>query len=100
MKTQVTMHDFIDTFNHMGRSESFSYDGFRALYDWIEEDDENSGVESEFDVIALDGNFTEYAGLEEFQKNYNKEDYPDIESINDATIVIPVGDDGFIIQNF
>ncbi len=100
MKQSVSVHDFIDAFRRRGRQNSFSLDGFRALYDYLIEDEENSGIEYEFDPIGLDGDYTEYEDLEEFHENYDKETYPDIESIQHKTIFISVKDDSFIILNF
>jgi hypothetical protein len=100
MKTTITLHEFRDTFRKMGRENSFSYEGFEALFNWIEEFEESTGIESEFDPIGLDCDFVEYENLEEFHENYEKEDFPDLEAIEENTIVIPVNDDAFIIQAF
>lgn len=99
MKTTVSKSDFRDAFKRMDR-DNFSYDGLGALYDFIEEIDEGCGKESELDVIAYCCEFTEYENIEEFHGNYDKEEYPDLETIRDHTMVIPIDDDSFIIQDF
>ena len=100
MKTRVTFNDFIDTFRKMGRENSFSYMGYRALFDYLEEYEESTGEEIEFDPIGLDCEYIEYANLEEFHEDYNKEEYPDIDTIEEFTQVIMVDDESFIIACF
>jgi hypothetical protein len=53
MKTSVNFSQFCDAFRDMNRNENFSYDGKRALFDFIEEMDDETGSETELDVIAL-----------------------------------------------
>jgi hypothetical protein len=100
MKITVSVSDFRDAFRDCNRQDNFSYEGLGALYEWIEEYEDGSGAETELDVIGLCCDFTEYADLKEFQGDYSKEDYPDIDSISEMTIVIPVTDESFIIQAF
>lgn len=45
--------DFCDAFRDMGRNESFSYEGKRALFDYLEALSEDIGSTIELDVIAL-----------------------------------------------
>jgi len=100
MKTTVTLNDFRDAFSNYGRANNFSYKGLEALYNWIEELDDSCGTETELDVIALCCEFTEYENIEEFHQNYDKEDYETIDDISNATSVIMINDESFIIQNF
>ena len=105
MKQTVYEHDFINAFQSI-RPDNFTYAGLKALYAWFEELDDSCGTETELDVIAICCDFTEYENLAEFQDNYGKDDYPDIESIQDYTSVIEVGNESdeteraFIIQDF
>ena len=99
MKTNVSLSDFRDAFRDYDR-DNFSYDGLEALYNWVTELDGDCGTETELDVIALCCEFTEYENLAEFHQNYNKEDYETFDDINNATMVIMIDDDGFIIQDF
>ena len=99
MKQTVGLYDFRRAFQDYGRYKHFSYEGYEALFDWLEEYDECSDTETELDVIALCCDYTEYENLEELQDNYN--DIKSMDDLQDNTIVIYVGnDDGFIIQNF
>jgi hypothetical protein len=99
MKQSINVYQFDDAFRDMGRQDNFSYQGRHALYEWIEQLDEDCGTETELDVVALCGEFTEYESLSEFQDNYGSE-YNSLETISDHTIVIPIDDDSFIIQDF
>jgi hypothetical protein len=100
MKQTITFGKFTDAFRAAGRKDQFSYGALRALYDYIEEMAEDTGVEYDLDVIALCCEFTEYKGLKEFQRDYG-DVYDTIEAVEDATAVIPIPDSaGFIIQVF
>jgi hypothetical protein len=85
MKTTISQSDFIREFKDYGRDDQFSNDGLCALYDALVDYDEGCGTDTELDVIALCCEFTEYADIEEFWDNYGKEDYPDTDSIQQAT---------------
>ena len=98
----MNFYDFSRWFEQ-NRPNDFSRAGLRALFDYFEEFEEDTGQEWEFDGIALCCDFTEYDNLDEFKANYTCEEYQDIEDwegINDYTITIPVGEKSFLIQNF
>lgn len=99
MKQTITESQFVDAFYHMGRAENFSYAGRIALFEYLESYEEETGQETELDVIALCCEYTEYSSLEDFQANYGSE-YEDIEDIMDDTVVIMIDDESFIIANF
>lgn len=105
MKTTVGFCEFTDRFNAI-RPDNFSYDGLKALYDWMEEYEESTDTEIELDVIALCCDFSEYT-LEELQGDYGdyeNEKWEDMDEaaewLNDRTIVIPVDSDTVIVQAF
>jgi len=99
MKTTVNLTEFRRAFIEYGRVDNFTYEGLEALFQWVEEYEDSTGEEMELDVIAFCCDFTEYESLEQFQRNYS-EDYETLEDIEYDTIVIPVGEESFIIQNF
>ena len=98
MKQSITVSQFDDAFYNMGRQDNFSYEGRHALYEWIEQLDEDCGTETELDVIALCCEFTEYDSFEELQENYTS--IESLEDLHDHTMVIPFGSGQFIIQDF
>lgn len=92
---EVNQSHFIDAFKSI-RPDNFSYEGLKALYEYFDEISEDQNIE--LDVIAICCDFTEYKNFEEIKK-----DYSDIESIDDLlgqTTLIPVGDQGYIVQGF
>ena len=102
MKTTLHFYEFGLWFERHSPN-NFSRNGLRSLFDWLEDFEEDTGEEIEFDPIALCCEYTEYEDLDEFKANYTCEEYQDIEDwegINDYTITIPVGEKSFIIQNF
>jgi hypothetical protein len=99
MKQSINESEFRTAFHRMGRGEQFSYDGLTALYDYLEQYEDDTGEEIELDVIALCCEYAEYDNLEEFQADYS-EDYQTIGDIESDTTVIMIDDDSFIIQQF
>ena len=83
----------------MNRSDNFSVRGRIALFDYLEDLEDQTGEELELDVIEICCTFTEYANLAEFQNDYGEE-FQAMEDIEDHTSVIPVHGDSFIIQAF
>jgi len=49
---------------------AWSYNGARALAEYLEELEEDCGIELELDVVALRCEFSEYASLEEWLIEY------------------------------
>ena len=66
MKQNVSEGMFIDSFKqNEQRKNNFSYDGLRALYDYLEQYENDIGEELEFDLIALCCEYSEYKDLKE-----------------------------------
>lgn len=99
MKTEVNFYTFKNWFN-TNRPNNFSDNGIKALWNMLEEYEDSTGEEIEFDPIALCCEYSEYDNMEEFHDDYNKEEYPDIESVQHNTMVWEFGVESFIIQQF
>jgi hypothetical protein len=102
MKTNVNEYEFKRWFE-TNRPNNFSRAGLQALFEDLEQYEEDTGHELEFDPIALCCEYTEYENLDEFKSNYTCKEYQDIvdiDGLHDYTHTIPVGKDSFIIQNF
>jgi len=99
MFQSITKSDFTSAFHRMNRGEQFSYKGLIALYDYLEQYEEDTGEQIELDVIAICCEYAEYESLEEFQEDYG-DDYQSIDEIEQVTTVIPIDDSGFIILQF
>jgi hypothetical protein len=53
MKTTVSRYDFERAFVDANRRDNFSYEGLNALFDYLEDYEEQTGEEIELDVIAI-----------------------------------------------
>lgn len=108
-------------FREYGREDYFSYEGFNALYNYLDEYSDEAGEDFKVDVIALCCDFTEYSDWEELYNNYSysynneSKTFEELEEegelddfkewVQDRTIVIEVTDYknnlvGIIIQCF
>ena len=64
MKQTVTESMFIDSFTG-GYKDNFSYEGKKALFEWLEIYEEGCDTEFELDPIACCCEYTEYASLDD-----------------------------------
>ena len=98
----VSFYDFLKEFKEYGREDSFTYEGKKALYDYLYELSEDIGEPIELDVIGICCDFTEYENLEQFNDayGYSIDDIDNIDDIEYYTVVIPIDEESFIIQNF
>ena len=99
MKRTVNVYDFRQAFVDYNRAENFSYAGLGALFEYLVSLEEDTGEEMELDVIGICSDFSEYENIKEFQENYGDE-YKTLEDIEERTIVIPIDNKRFIIQDF
>ena len=94
----VTESQFIDRFRKI-RPTNFTYEGLQALFEDLEQYEDDTGEEIELDVIGLCCEFYQYDNLKEFQDDYGK-DYECIEDVENETMVVPVDEESFIIRQF
>jgi len=98
MKSTVNFNQFCDGFPESYQN-NFSYEGKKALFNYLEEYEDATGEQIEFDPIALCCEYTEYKNIDDLQ-----DQYPDIETIDDLqqhTQVIEVPErDAIIIQDY
>ena len=117
MHSAVDFSMFSDAFRRMGRENQFSREALEALFNYLEEHEQDTGEDLELDVVGLCCEFTEYSNAIEAAADYGftseleAADYEDAESYEDAkedealewlqdrTEVIPF-DGGLIVQNF
>jgi len=62
MKQTINFHDFQKAFQDL-RPNNFTYDGLRALFEYLEE----------LDVIELCGAYNEYESVEQYHSEYSTE---------------------------
>ena len=88
----------------------WSYEGAKALAEYLEQLEEDIGEEMELDVVAISCDYSEYATATEAAENYADKDYGDdmdddekeaaaLKYLQDNTTVIEF-DGGIIIQDF
>ena len=99
MKKTVSEYEFSRWFEEH-RPNNFSRAGLRALFEYLEEYEEDTGEQIEFDPIALCCEYTEYDNIAEFHSVYDAEVYPDKDAIMDYTQVIEFGVESFIALEF
>ena len=105
MYKHITEIDFKDAFNKM-RPNQFNDEALSALFEHLEELEENTGMSIEFDVIAICCDYTEM-NLNEINEVYSP-DFGEFntleeakEALRDETVVIPVSNnETLIIQEF
>ena len=76
----INFHAFQNAFTNCGRQEQFTYTAQKALFDYLEQLEEDMGEQIELDVIAL---CCEYAEDTEcgFHSSYPDEDPNDCEHV-------------------
>lgn len=107
MKQTIGLSQFTDAFMSI-RPNNFTYEGLVLLFDWIEQQERETGQEQELDVIALCCDFEELT-IEEIIRQYDIET-DDIEDdeiddyvmsyLNDETTVIGKTDDTIVFLSF
>ena len=98
MKQTINEYQFTEAFKRI-RPNNFSYEGLKALFEWFEEFENDTGEEMELDVIAICCDYMEYDSLNEYNRDYDKE-YEEIDEIADDTTLIKIDDERFIIQQY
>ena len=101
MFTTINKYSFIDAFRKSDTyKNNFSYEWLTALFEYLEEYEDSTGTQIEFDMVSLCCDYSEYESLESFQKEYGDE-YQSLEDIEYETQVIRIpNSEAFIIQNF
>lgn len=94
----VNFSRFVDSFSDTYKN-NFSYEGKRALFDYLESLEEDTGEQIELDPVALCCDYQEFENFKEVQDQYS--DIKDLEDLENHTTVIKVeGTDKIIIQGF
>ena len=91
MKQTINFSRFADAFQC--RPDNFSFQGLRALYEYLEELEQDCGIELEFDPIGICCEFHEYDSLEELKEDYGYS----LDDLRDHTTVIEIPDSERII---
>lgn len=121
MKTRVSMYDFRNAFMQSDTyKNSFSYEGLQALFEYLEQYEEETGEEIDFDMVALACEYSEYDSALACAEEYGYEECVDLEPhgsldllevaeleekqatewLQERTQVIPVEKGRIIVQQF
>lgn len=104
MYIQVTEHTFIDAFMAI-RPDNFTYEALRALYEWHEDLESETGESIELDVIAICCEWSE-SDIEDVRADYNLdiEDYPEdddvMQYLQDHTVVTGLDNGNYLYMQF
>jgi len=95
MKDTVTEYTFTDTMIKHG----FSYEGTKALFEHLEQYEQDCDHELEFDPIAFRCEYDEYESLKKVKENY--QDIKSLDDLRNNTTVIEIpGTKRLIIQAY
>ena len=98
----ITQQNFIDYFNtwHGGDYKNkFTYDGKISLFNYLVELEYDMGKQTEFDIVAISCDFSEYENLQAIQKLYDG--INNIDDLRNHTEVIEIPNTTkLIIQDF
>lgn len=70
----VDSYLFMSQVEAYGRMNQFGYDGWLELFDYLEDQEDQTGQEMELDIIALCCDYARYSSLEEYNEQ-NGTDY-------------------------
>jgi len=91
----ITQNTFTDAMIKNG----FSYEGTIALFNYLEELENDTETKIEFDPVSLRCEYDEYKNLKEVQENYN--DITSLEDLRNNTTVIEIpNSEKLIIQAY
>jgi hypothetical protein len=96
MKQTIDESDFIRAFTAYGRQDQFSRAGLRALFEYLEQLEQDCEMEIELDVIALCCDYHEI-DVKDIKRETGCES---LEDLQDNTTVIQVDDETIIYQSF
>ena len=106
----VSEGEFIQRFVLIDRKENFSHEGRKALFEYFEGLEEDTGETIEFDPISICCEYSEYEDIAEFRKEQEgylgsseqyEGEYNTLEDVENNTTVIKIeGCERFIINVF
>lgn len=94
MKQTMDFYDFKNAFRNYNRDNQFSDSGLRALFEYLEQVEQELGYDMELDVISLCCEYSE-SSVEDALKEYELDS---IGELRDNTSVIEVDNETIIFQ--
>lgn len=105
MKQTITEYQFVDSFRHAGRESQFTVPARRALFEYLEEFEEDTDTELELDPVGICCEWAEYPSALDaaqafgFKDGIDSKDESPIEWLQNRTQVVSF-DGGVVIQQF
>ena len=104
MYKRVSIYEFRECFKSI-RPNQFTYKGLARLYDYLIDLEEETGVENEFDVIAICCEFVEYEDITEICDDYgideeNLTDEEVEEWVEERTVIVAWEEGCYLIGRF
>jgi hypothetical protein len=102
MYQSVNFGDFCDAFRAHDRQDQFSYGAKRALFDYLEDLEDQTGERIELDVVALCCGYVE-STFDEIRRDYSLGDMTEEEVadwISDRTTYVGLVDDSLMFAHF
>ena len=105
MKQTITEYQFIEAFRHAGRESQFTVPARRALFEYLEEFEEDTDTELELDPVGICCEWAEYpsalsaAEAYGFKDGIDSKDESPIEWLQNRTQVVEFNG-GVVIQQF
>ena len=98
MKQSINQYQFTEAFIKI-RPDNFSYDGLKALFNYL--DELSTDVDIELDVIEICCSYREFDSVDQFiSEGYTSSIINSIDDIEELTTVIRIDDTRFICAEF
>ena len=72
------------------RMSQFGYDGWRALFEYFEAEEENAIEDTELDIKHFCGEYIRFDGVEDYNEQYGT-DYTSTDDIEEAVVCLDNG---------
>lgn len=79
----IGFSEFVDSFSGSYK-DNFTYKGKRALFDYLENIEEETSEPYDLDTVALCCEYSEYPSAWEAMEQYQPEDMPTVDEVTDA----------------
>jgi hypothetical protein len=102
MYQTINFGGFCDAFRALGREGQFSYGAKRALFDYLEDLEDQTGERIELDVVALCCAYAE-STFDQIRRDYSLGDMTDedvADWISDQTAYVGLVDDALVFAQF
>ena len=103
MKQTISKNEFIEAFKRAGRGEQFSREALSEIFDWITSVEQDTGEETELDVVEVCCNWTEYETAGEAAQAYGLDSDNEeaaLRCLSNATTVLECDGGSVVVLNY